>query len=123
VLNIKGFKKLKIDRQTIIPTLKRAGVLLAGQFISTKFEFQPGQLDVSMQNKEVGSLAEKLAIEEYRGKKLEVRFYSPYILSGIQVFDEEKLNALISSPERPIIFESNKDDMLFKFLVMPVSSV
>ncbi|MBM3886793.1 DNA polymerase III subunit beta [Candidatus Dependentiae bacterium] len=122
VLDREGFMPARIARDSFLKTLKRASCLLAGQFVSTNFAFVPGALNVSVHNKEIGKLEECLNLEEFSGSSVESRFYSPYLLNGLQVFPAQQVNFFIKSPLKPIIFESHDQDCNLTYLVMPVST-
>ena len=98
--------------------------MLAGQFVSTNFKFQPGKLAVNLHNKEVGKIDESLGLEKFEGELVRSKFYSPYLLSGLQVFSDAKINFLIHSDAKPIIFETIDEEKSYQFtyLVMPVSA-
>lgn len=122
VLDKEGFVPARIARDSFLKTLKRASCLLAGQFVSTNFAFMPGSLNVSIHNKEVGKLEEHLALEDFAGSAVESRFYSPYLLNGLQVFPAQQVDFFIKSSVKPIIFESHDQDCDLTYLVMPVST-
>jgi len=121
IMSREGFKPATVDRSHFVKTLRRSSCLLSGQFIATKFDFSPDQLNVSMQNKEVGKLEEDLPLSEFDGDKLDIRFYAPYLLNGLQVFPGEKIGFFLKNQSRPIIFESEMPEYNFTYLVMPVS--
>lgn len=122
VLDKEGFVPAKVLREPFLKTLKRASCLLAGQFVSTNFSFIPGSLNVSIHNKEVGKLEEHLALEAFAGTAVESKFYSPYLLNGLQVFPAQQVDFFIKSPVKPIIFETHDQDYDLTYLVMPVSA-
>ena len=74
-----------------------------------------------MDNKEVGNLKEEVPLELFDGESLDVRFYAPYLLSGLQAFAEDKVAFHLKSQSKPIIFESDDADKHIIYLVMPVS--
>ncbi|MFH1461361.1 MAG: DNA polymerase III subunit beta [bacterium] len=123
ILEKEGFRTASLDKYSFLKTLKRTSCLLAGQFVSTNFKFQPGKLAVNLHNKEIGKIDEDLNLENFEGEQVTSKFYSPYLLSGLQVFSEDKINFLIHSDARPIIFETADNDKNYKltYLVMPVS--
>lgn len=124
ILEKEGFRAATLDKQPFLKTLKRTSCLLAGQFVSTNFKFEPGKLDVNLHNKEIGKIDESLNLDLFDGKEVKSRFYSPYLLSGLQVFPEDKIKFFIESDAKPIIFETENSDKNYSFiyLVMPVSS-
>lgn len=121
ILNKEGFAGGIVNRPNLIKTLRRSTSLLSGQFIATKFDFDNKNLGVSLFNKEVGALQEQLTLDEFIDKQISIRFYSPYLLAGLQAFSDEKLDFYLNSGSRPIIFESVEKDINFTYLVMPVS--
>lgn len=123
VLEKNAFIGATIDKSRFIKTLRRATCLLSGQFIATQFSFSKNGLRVAMNNKEVGTLEEELPLEGFEGGKLDVRFYAPYLLSGLQTFDEAQVTFFLKNNTKPIIFESITPAVSLTFLVMPVSPV
>lgn len=121
IMNRDGFSPASVDRFNFVKTLRRSACLLSGQFIATKFDFSQKILNVSMQNKEVGKLEEDLPLNNFQGAKLDIRFYAPYLLSGLQVFPGENIEFYLKNQSKPIIFESEMPDYQFVYLVMPVS--
>lgn len=121
ILNKDGFVVATVDRNHLVKALRRSACLLTGQFIATKFDFAPERVNMSMQNKDVGTLQEAVPLTHYDGATLDIRFYAPYLLSGLQVLPEEKITFYLKSSARPIIFESETAESNFTYLVMPVS--
>ncbi|MBS1986360.1 DNA polymerase III subunit beta [Candidatus Dependentiae bacterium] len=121
ILNKQGFRPATVDRAHFIKTLRRSVCLLSGQFIATQFGFHRDELSVSMDNKEVGQLTEKLALDAFEGDSIDIRFYAPYVLSGLQAFSDDKLSFYLHNGSKPIIFESTHEDRQVTYLVMPVS--
>lgn len=121
VLQRDEFAPARLSRDSFVKTLKRTSCLLAGQFVSTQFAFSQGKLKVSLQNKDVGALEEELTLEGFDGENIESRFYSPYLLNGLQSFPETAVNFYIKNSIKPIIFEASTDGCNMTYLVMPVS--
>ncbi len=120
ILQKDGFSPARIDRSNFLKTLKRSTCLLSGQFIATQFSFSPHSLHVVMANKEVGRLDERIPLFDYKLNTIETRFYAPYLLNGIQTFDEN-ITFYIHSAQKPIIFEATSPYINRLYLVMPVS--
>lgn len=121
ILSKEGFTPARVDKNGFIKTLRRSACLLSGQFIATQFEFKNREVSVLMHNKEVGKLAEKLSLEEFEGDAMDVRFYAPYLLSGLQAFSDSALKFYLKNETKPIIFESDDEYSHLVYLVMPVS--
>ena len=121
ILDKTAFLPAKVDRTHLVKTLRRSSCLLSGQFIATQFGFSSKGLQVSMQNKEVGKLDEEVPLTNFEGDTLDMRFYAPYLLSGLQVFGEDEVQFYLKNNAKPIIFESNDKKYNFTYLVMPVA--
>lgn len=121
ILDKTSFLPTCIDRSKFVKTLRRSSCLLSGQFLATKFTFEQNQLKVSIHNKEVGMLDEYLELKQTLDTKLDIRFYSPYLLNGLQAFDKDEIIFYLKNSISPIIFDVNSDDFNMVFLVMPVS--
>lgn len=122
ILDKNGFVPATIDRGDFVKTLRRSSCLLSGQFLATKFEFADNKVHVSLHNKDVGKLEEQLSVQGYDQDKLELRFYAPYLLNGLQVLhDADAATFYLKNATRPMIFESTGNDLQFTYLVMPVS--
>ncbi|MCF7900060.1 DNA polymerase III subunit beta [Candidatus Babeliales bacterium] len=122
ILDKKGFVPAIIDKNSLVKTLRRSSCLLSGQFIATSFAFNPDNVAVSMHNKEVGTLDESIQLTEFIGAELAMKFYAPYLLSGLNAFPEEKIKFYLQNASKPIIFETEEADKYnLTYLVMPVS--
>jgi len=122
VLDKKGFLPATVAKGALVKTLKRSNCLLAGQFLSTNFTFKEGALDVDLHNKEVGKLKESIQLAKFTGESVESRFYSPYLLNGLQAFSDDEINFYIKNKTKPIIFETAGEDYSMTYIVMPVSA-
>lgn len=123
ILEKKGFVPATIDRSSLVKTLRRSSCLLSGQFIATSFGFSTDAVDVTLNNKEVGKMEERLPLKSFTGNDLSVKFYAPYLLSGLNVFPEENLTFYLSTSSKPIIFETGHEGAYnLTYLVMPVST-
>ena len=121
ILQRDGFRAAVVDRSSLIKTLRRSSCLLSGQFIATSFGFGEEKLNVSMENKDVGMLAEQLPLSEFLGEELTVRFYAPYLLNGLQVFTDDTVRFSLKNNDKPIVFEAQNELVSILYLVMPVS--
>ena len=121
IMEKEGFYGAKVDKNSFVKTLRRSSCLLSGQFIATKFDFVKDNLHVSMHNKEVGKLEEDVPLLKFDGQKLDIRFYAPYLINGLQVFPENEIEFYLFNSSRPIVFESNNQESSMVYLVMPVS--
>ncbi len=122
ILQHDSFIPATMSKSDFIKTLRRSSCLLSGQFLATNFMFDKNQLKVSMKNNDIGNLEETLKIGNFTANKLEMRFYSPYLLQGLQAFEDDQLTCFLKSNSRPIIFKADNEMCRLMYLVMPVSS-
>jgi len=53
---------------------------------------------------------------------IDIRFYAPYLLSGLQAFAENDIRFYLKNSTSPIMFETaQQDECSITYLVMPVS--
>jgi DNA polymerase III subunit beta len=121
ILQRDSFMPATMSKSEFVKTLRRSSCMLSGQFLATNFTFTKNALKVSMKNSDVGNLEEVLPITDYDTDKLEMRFYSPYLLQGLQSFENDKVTCFLKGSTRPIIFASEQQDCKLTYLVMPVS--
>ncbi len=121
ILERDGFIPASVDRNQLVKTLRRSACLLSGQFLATQFGFTKEKISVSLQNREVGKLNEELSLQGFEGSSLDIRFYAPYLLSGLQAFSDDSIKFYLKNATRPIIFESEHNGAQLTYLVMPVS--
>lgn len=121
ILSKEGFTAAMIDKPQFTKTLRRSVCLLSGQFIATQFDFSPDTVQVSMHNKDVGTLNEAVSLTKFEGNMLDIRFYAPYLLNGLQAFSQNEVTFYLKNSVKPIIFEACQNDMQLMYLVMPVS--
>lgn len=121
ILDKTAFEKATIERSRFVKTLKRSVCLLSNQFVATKFVFSDTTLHVSMKNKDVGSLDETVTFIGSKKTAMDIRFYAPYLLNGIQSLHDDTLTFYLKSSTKPIIFESQAEGFSVTYLVMPVS--
>ncbi|OGB97124.1 DNA polymerase III subunit beta [candidate division TM6 bacterium RIFCSPHIGHO2_12_FULL_36_22] len=121
IMEKEGFEQGQTGKTELTKALRRSTVLLSGQFIATQFSFKKTKLHISIKNKEVGALDESVELKNSKVGELDMRFYAPYLLNGIQVFNDETVTFWLQNASRPIIFESKEEKYLTTYLVMPVS--
>jgi len=121
ILDKTDFVQGCVKRVDLVKALRRSACLLSGQFIPTQLSFDETMVTIAMQNKEVGALQEKIALDNYTGSSLEIRFYAPYLLNGLQVLQDDSISFFLISSSRPIIIETKDQSLEVTYLVMPVS--
>lgn len=121
ILDKTSFVPASVDRSRFIKTLRRCSCMLSGQFLATKFLFDEQSLRVSLYNKEVGKLDEQLPLMELLSTNVDIRFYAPYLLNGLQAFSDNQVTFYLKNSMSPIIFQASGQEYSMTYLVMPVS--
>ena len=121
ILNKDGFQTTSISKPALVKALRRSVCLLSGKFIATQFNFKDTKLNLCLQNKEVGELEEELSLGESLETPLDIRFYAPYLASGLQVFSKDDIKFYLNGASQPILFDAEEDGISFTYLTMPVS--
>lgn len=123
ILNKETFVPARVLKNDFIKTLRRSSCLLSGQFLATTFKFAGNNVKVSLKNSDIGKLEETLVLQDFDSEPLEMRFYSPYLLNGLQSFAQDDVKFYLKNNNKPIIFEaSNQNQYEMVYLVMPVSA-
>lgn len=121
IMDHSNFQERVALRADLIKTLRRASCLLSGQFIATQFVFTDNEVAVSMHNKEVGRLQERIKLIKGFEGELDIRFYAPYLLNGLTALSGDTVHFFLQNKSRPLIVKSTDDTGTFTYLVMPVS--
>lgn len=61
-------------------------------------------------------------MENYTADALEMKFYSPYLLNGLQSLPGDQVTCYLKNNTRPIIFQAIDTNSEMVYLVMPVSA-
>lgn len=122
VLERKDFVSGTVDKALFCSMLKRACCLLAGKFISAKFCFSKDSFEIVLNNKEIGSLKERISAVCQTGQTISSNFYSPYVLTAVQQLNSETVNFMIKEGVAPLFFDSSSDGIQATYLIMPVVS-
>lgn len=122
ILSVEGFNEIAVEKTPFLKALKRSTSLLSGQFIATNLILKENILSLIFSNKGVGTLQEEVALQKgLTGSEMEIRFYAPYLLDGLNTLKNNILTFSVINPQRPIIFQESHKDYKTVYLVMPVS--
>jgi len=90
------------DRQQLTNAVRRASLMTSATSQAVVFELRDGQLVVSKESPELGSVREELTVT-YRGQPLTVAFNPEYWLDAFKVLDDEELVIEVSGEDRPAV--------------------
>jgi DNA polymerase-3 subunit beta len=120
ILDREDFSTGKIDKSLLCATLRRANSLLAGKFISAKFKFDKGSLEIWLDNKEIGSLKERVPLLGFTGPTISCSFYPPYVLTALVQVPQDTTSFMIKQGISPLFFDVSSNDVESTYLIMPV---
>lgn len=119
-------KKLKINREDLISSVKRS-IIMSDQITNrTSFQINENQLRVLSANNEYGTDSEETIDCSYsEDEELEIAFNGKYLLEAIQQFENEELMFDFSTPLKAAIIRpsSQLEDEDLMMLVMPVRNI
>jgi len=121
ILSTTNFVKVQMSRESLIKALRRAGALLAGQFIASHFSFSMHGCEISLENKEIGSLRQMVACDITSDFSLDTAFYSPYLLTGLLAIPDEQITCYVKDKRSALIIVTKQANYEYTYVVMPVS--
>ena len=98
--------KLKIDRDKLLSSLKRASVLSAPEYHSVKLEVSKNKVLVSKTTPQLGEYKEEIEAE-YKGKSIVLGFNPDYLKDVLKVVEEDEVSFDIYDPEKPIVLRND----------------
>ncbi len=111
-------KKIIINRQNFIDSLKRMAAISTGRILGVKFNIFPNKITVSSNDPEIGQRKEDLEVE-YQGEEMEINFNARYILDILNVIKEEEIELEVFDPASSTVIRP-KTDKNNLFIVMPM---
>jgi DNA polymerase-3 subunit beta len=119
-------KKLKINREDLISSVKRS-IIMSDQITNrTSLQVSENQLRVLSANNEYGTDSEETIDCTYsEDEELEIAFNGKYLLEAIQQFENEEIIFDFSTPLKAAIIKpsSQLEDEELMMLVMPVRNI
>ncbi len=107
--------KLKVNRQRLSSSLKRASILSAPEYQGVKLEIKKDKLVISKHTPQLGEYKEEIEAE-FKGKELALGFNPQYLIDVLKVIEEEEVIFDVYSPEKPLVLRSNG----FIYLALPM---
>ena len=118
VVPVANDKRIRINREELLHSLKRMAILSSEKFKGIKCDFNGNQLEISSSNPELGEGRDDLDIS-YDGPQLTSRFNARYIIDVLSVLTDTDVELLLKDEMSPAILQpADSDD--FKAVVMPM---
>ncbi len=111
-------RKIIINRQNFINSLKRVSAISTGRFLSVKFNIIPDKIIISSNNPEIGQAKEDLEVK-YQEEEIEMNFNARYILDIINTIDEEEIEFELFNQASATIIRP-RIDKNYTCIVMPI---
>lgn len=117
--------KVQVERERLLDTLERASLFVSPRehYAVACLRIEGDTLTVTAQAAEVGSLKEDLPLEEGAGGSCEASFNASYLLSPLQVMEQEKVSLSLNGPSGPAVYQEEGDDGSYLHLISPVCRV
>jgi len=108
----------RIPREKFFHALRRMAILSSEKSRGVKVMLQPGRLEISSSNPELGDAREDLEID-YSGQEISIGFNSRYMLDILQVQKEDEIMLQVKDNISPGMITPVEDDD-FLAVVMPM---
>jgi len=112
-------KKLTIERNRLIPAIKRASLLITPESQAIKLHLTKNRLTISKTTPEIGETKEELEAG-YAGNELQIGFNPAYLLEALKNIDQEKVEIELTGPEKPGVIRV-KENYIYIVLPMQIS--
>ena len=111
-------KRIRVNREDFLHSLKRMAILSSEKFKGIKCDFNGTLLEISSSNPELGEGRDDLDIS-YEGPQLTSRFNARYILDVLSVLTDAEVELVLKDEMSPAILQpAGADD--FKAIIMPM---
>ena len=111
-------KSLKLNRVTLLDTLKRISLLSEEKSHAVRVELAENRLRISSQNPDLGEAHEDVPVE-YTGKKVEVGFNARYLVDALQVMSTDEVLFEIVDEQSPGVLRP-AGDRSYTAVIMPM---
>ncbi len=111
-------KKIIINRQNFIDSLKRMAAISTGRILGVKFNISPNKIIISSNDPEIGQGKEDLEVD-YQGEEIEINFNARYILDILNVINEDEIEFEVFDPSSSTIIRPRIDEN-YIFIIMPM---
>lgn len=111
--------RLVIERNRLIPAIKRAGLLTTPESQAIKLHLTKNRLIISKTTPEIGEAKEEIEVK-YTGNELLIGFNPTYLLEVLRSIDQEVVEIELTGPEKPGVIRIS-DTYIYIVLPMQIS--
>lgn len=113
-------KVLELSTQQFSEVVRRVSLLSNERSRAVKLSLQPGRIEVSSSNPEMGEARENVEVG-YRGSEMEIGFNARYLLDFLGAVGEEKMTLHLKDEQTQGMMTPIKDgDEEYRYIVMPM---
>lgn len=110
-------ERISLDRETLLTTVRRIGLLTSEKSSSVKLSFTKDALVLSANSPDVGEARESIAVK-YRGKDFAVAFNPEYILDPLRSLADDEVHFDFVDETSPGVLRVNSSSFLY--VIMPM---
>ena len=107
-----------VDRESLLASLRRVGILVADRARAVRFAFDAEQLEIQVQNSDRGEVKESVQVE-LDGEPITVGFNARYLQEILSVMNGPVVRLSMAHPLAPCLVEDPEQPSAF-FVVMPM---
>lgn len=117
--------KITVARELLLDTLERATLFIDpdNKYAVASLKVEGDILTVSAQAVEIGSLKEEIAITVPVEKSCAASFNASYLLTPLQVMDQEMISLCLNGEEGPALYLDESEGESYIHLISPVCRV
>ena len=112
-------KKLKIERNKLLPAIKRAGLLTTPESQAIKLHLTKNKITISKTTPEIGETKEEIEAQ-YTGEELLVGFNPVYLQEALKNINQDIIEIELTGPEKPGVIRIG-DSYIYIVLPMQIS--
>jgi DNA polymerase-3 subunit beta len=109
---------VRLDRDQLLHSLKRMGVMSSERFSGVKIELAENKMTLSSINPDVGEAKDEIDIV-YEGKEFEMGYNVKYLIEAIDVVDEQDISIEMREAHGPGVIKLVDDDS-YMCIIMPL---
>jgi DNA polymerase III beta subunit len=110
-------KKLDLERERLLSTVKQASLLTSEEYNVVRFQFEPGKLILSSGAADLGEARIELKAP-YTGQPFDIGFNPELIIDALKVITKDKVTLELKQPNTAGIIRDEQGDI---FLIMPIN--
>lgn len=118
VIPVQNDRKVHINRDKFLHSLRRMAILSSEKFKGVKIEVSDELIVISSSNPEVGEAREEIEAQ-YEGNAISARFNAKYLIDVLSIMEEREVELKLRDELSPVIMKPVTDDA-FMAVIMPM---